>query len=253
MQDVPWDPEFEFEAKKFQESALAAHVKAETLHPFDRELFLEALREQLLSFYSDIKRGYEIIIRTVLELSSSGISLGGMPPIEKKSAQAIQHLFPKTEFVKQFSTKKMMSKWVEEGKPLFQTLGLTSEAVAVMYEAACFLLKDGRDEEARASFRLLLVLAPHMSDFWVGYGVAQLRLNQYEEAIDSFDRASALDPSSLQALLLLCRSLVELNRRGEAEARLGARLDEAARRGNKDRYEELQAARFELTRFSKKE
>ena len=39
-------------------------------------------------------------------------------------------------------------------------------------------------------------------------------------------------------------------RRGEAEARLGARLDEAARSKNRERYEIFEAARFELIRFA---
>jgi tetratricopeptide (TPR) repeat protein len=250
MQQVMWDPEFEFEISRFQQNALSAHVKSETLHPFDRELFVATLRQQLLSFYTDIQRGYEILIDTVLDLATSGVSLGGMPPLENRSKRAIQHLFPSQKAMKEFSDREKVEQWADEGKPLFLALGLPPQAIAIMYDAACYLLKEGRDEDARSAFRLLLVLAPHMSDFWVGFGVAQLHLEQYEEAIESLDRATSLDPYSVQALLLLCRALVELNRRGEAEARLGARLDEAARGGNRERYEILEAARFELIKFA---
>jgi tetratricopeptide (TPR) repeat protein len=252
MQQVMWDPEFEFEIGRFQQNALAAHVKSETLHPFDRELFVATLRQQLLTFYTDIQRGYEILIDTVLDLSTAGVSLGGMPPLQKRSRRAIAHLFPSRKAIKEFSDREKVERWAEEGIPLYKTLELPPQAVAVMYEAACYLLKEGRDEDARAAFRLLLVLAPHMADFWVGFGVAQLHLGQHEEAIESLERATALDPASVQALLLLCRALVEFNRRGEAEARLGARLDEAARGGNRERYEMLEAARFELIKFAAK-
>ena len=250
MHEVVWDPEFEFEVKRFQQNVLAAHVKAENLHPFDRELFVTTLRQQLLSFYTDIQHGYEILIETVLDLGSSGVSLGGMPPIENRSKKAIEHLFPSLKAIKEFAHRENVERWAEEGKPLFKTLGLPPQAVAVMYEAACYLFKEGRNEDARASFRLLIVLAPHMADFWTGFGAAQLRLGQYDEAVESLERASSLDPASISVLLLLCRSLVELNRRGEAEARLGARLDEAARSGNRERYETLEAARFEMIKFS---
>jgi tetratricopeptide (TPR) repeat protein len=250
MPQVPWDSEFEFEVSKFQQKALSAHVKSETLHPFDRELFIETLQRQLLSFYTDIQHGYKVLIETVLDLSASGVSLGGLPPLENRSKKSIQHMFPSQKAIKEFSDRKKVEQWAEEGKPLFQTLGLLPEAVAAMYEAACYLLKEERDEDARAAFRLLLVLAPHMADFWVGYGTAQLRLREYEGAVEGLDRAASLDPSSVPALLLLCRALVEVHRRGEAEARLGARLDEAAREGNRERYEVLESARFELIRFA---
>ena len=250
MQQVLWDPEFEFEVNRFQQNALSAHVKSENIHPFDRELFVATLRQQLLSFYSDIQRGYEVLINTVLDLSTSGVSLGGMPPLEKRSRKSIQYLFPSQKAMKEFSDPEKVEKWAEEGKPLFQTLELPPQAVAIMYEASCYLLKEGRDEDARSAFRLLLVLAPHMADFWIGFGAAQLRLGEIDEAIESLERAASLDPSSIPALLLLCRALVEINRRGEADARLGARLDEAARGGNRERYEILEAARFELIRFA---
>jgi predicted Zn-dependent protease len=175
-----------------------------------------------------------------------------MPPTGKKSMKAVKRLFPDQEAIDLFSNEEYVAKWAEEGKPMYQALGLSTQAVAIMYEAACHLLKENRDNDARAAFRLLLVLAPHMADFWIGYGVSQVRLGQLEESIDSLERATSMDPLSLQALLLLCRSLAELNRRGEAEARLGARIDEAARTGDQERYELLEAARFELARFASK-
>lgn len=250
QQAVNWDPDFEAAVSKFQESALSAQVRAESLHPFDRELFTATLRQQLLSFYMDIQKGYSVLAHTVLNLSAAGVTLDGMAPMNKKSMRAVKHLFPSQDAIEQFSNEDYVAKWAEEGKPMYQTLGLSTQAVSVMYEAACYLLKDNRDDDARASFRLLLVLAPHMADFWIGYGVSQIRLRQYEEAIDSLERASSLDPLSVQALLLLCRALTEVNRRGEAEARLSARIDEAARSGDQERYELLESARFELARFS---
>ena len=250
QQTVSWDPDFEAAVARFQESAISAQAKAESIHPFDRELFVSSLREQLLSFYTDIQKGYEVLAHTVLDLSASGVTLAGMPPTGKKSMKAVKHLFPSQEAIDKFSDEKFVSKWAEEGKPMYEALGLTTQAVAIMYEASCYLLKENRDNDARASFRLLLVLAPHMADFWIGYGVAQIRLGQLEESIESLERAASLDPQSLQALLLLCRALAELNRRGEAEARLNARIDEAARTGDQERYELLESARFELARFA---
>lgn len=252
QQPVNWDPDFEAAVQRFQESALSAQVRAESLHPFDREVYITSLREQLLSFYRDIQKGYDVLAHTVLDLSASGVTLAGMPPTGKRSMKAVKHLFPSQAAIDQFSKEEFVEKCAEAGTPIYQVLGLSTQAVATMYEAACYLLKEERNEDARASFRLLLVLAPHMSDFWTGYGVAQMRLGQLEEAIESLERATSLDPQSIPALLLLCRALAQFNRRGEAEARLNARIDEAARIGDQAKYELLEAARFELIKFVSK-
>lgn len=245
MQSVNWDADFEAAVARFEEQAL----ERSALHPFDRELYIANLREQLTSFYQDLERGYEILVRTVLDLSYSGVRLDGMEPISKKSMKAISHLFPSTEAVEKITSEEVAGKWLEEGTPLFQVLGLTPQAVSVLYETACYLLKEKQDADARAAFRLLLVLAPHMADFWTGYGVAQIRLARIDDAITSLERAVSLDPQGTQPLLLLCRALAEANRKGEAEARLNAKIDEAARRSERDTYELLEAARYELARF----
>jgi tetratricopeptide (TPR) repeat protein len=252
MQQVAtWDPEFESCIVRFQERATAAQVKAESLHPFDRQLFIASLREQFISLYNDFQRGYEVILRTVVDLNAAGISVGGLPPTGKKSITSIRHLFPSQEAIEQLNHDEYATQWASGTTPMYQALGLSTQAIATMYDAVCYLLREQRDEEARAAFRLLLVLAPHMADFWMGYAVALTRLQQYEEAITSLEQATSLDPLSDQSLLLLCRCLAEVGRRGEAEARLNARVDEAARRGDSGRYEFLEGARYELSRFSK--
>jgi predicted Zn-dependent protease len=133
---------------------------------------------------------------------------------------------------------------------LFVALEMSPKAMEVMYEAACYLLDENRDEDARMSFRTLLALAPHIADFWTAYGVSLIRLKKHEEAIASLERALFLNARSAHALLLLCRALVELGRQGEAQARLGATLDDAAHRGDRELYELLEAARYELVKFT---
>lgn len=246
---VPWDETVETSVTRFEEQAVAAQVRVQSLHPFDRDLFVNTLREQLSSFYTDIQKGYEVLVNTVFDLSEAGIGLAGMEPMHKRSMKSVKHLFPDPEALARFSDEATSGKWLEEGKPLYVALGLSDKAIITMYEASFYLLNENRDEDARAAFRLLIVLAPHMADFWCGYGVALIRLRQFPEAIDSLERAVSLDPQSVQPFLLLCRALAEANRKAEAEARLGARLDEAGRRGERELYDMFEAARFELSKF----
>ena len=251
QQAVTWDPNFETAVLQFQERALAAQVKVASLHPIDKDLFVSQLREQMMSFYTDVQKGYEVLVTTVYDLNAAGVGLGGMAPTGKKSMKAVKHLFPSQEAIDQFSQEEFLDTWVADGTPLYQIFKLSTQAMATMYDAACYLLKENRDEEARTAFRLLLVLAPHMADFWIGYGVVLIRLGRYEEAIGGLEQAISLNPLSDEALLLLCRSLAELNRRSEAESRLTARIDEVAQRGERGRYDLLQAARNELAQFHK--
>ena len=245
MKELKWDVDLEKAVEEFEREAVAAQVRVESIHPFDKELFKEQLRGQLHSFYADIQKGYEILVHTVLDLSAQGVGLAGREPLGKVSMKAVKDLFPAQEI-----SEEDAQNWIEEGKPLYEVFGLTNQAMATLYEAACYLLKQDRDEEAKSGFRLLLALAPHIADFWVGYGISLIRLKESKEAVDALERALSLDPSSTEALLLLCRALVEDNRRGEAEARLNEKIDIAAREANKEQYEVLESARFELSKFA---
>jgi len=244
--EVPWDPEVEATVSRLLDQAASAQVRVDSLHPYDRETFMENLRSQLLAFYHDIDRGYEVLLESLIALTTSGGSEGSW------NKETLKSSFPQAKTLKNLSEDRLLQQWIDEGKPLYQVLGFSSEAMAAMYEAAYALLDQGRDDDARAAFRVLVVLAPHVADFWTGYGVTQIRLGEAREAVLSFEQAFAFDPLSIQILLLLCRALVEANRRGEAEARLSAKLDEAARRRDDETYAILEEARFELMRFAAK-
>lgn len=246
---VPWDPNVEASFTDFSEKAFAAQAKTDSLHPLDKELYVSSLREQLTGFYTDVEHGFETLLNTVLDLNAAGKTLAGIEPTHKRSIKAIKHLFPSKEALEKIANPKSGGEVYDERVPLFVALEMSPKAMEVFYEAGCYLLDENRDEEARMSFRTLLALAPHIADFWTAYAVSLIRLKRQEEAIESLERALFLDSKSTHPLLLLCRALVEAGRTGEAQARLGAKLDEAARRGDKDLYDLLEAARFELIRF----
>lgn len=247
---VPWDSSIEMAFTDFSEKAFAAEARTHALHPIDKELYVASLREELAGLYQDVEKGYETLLNTVLDLNEAGKTLAGIEPTNKRSVKAIKHLFPSKKALEKLSQPEELGGAYDESKPLFVALEMDPKAMEVMYEAACYLLEENRDEDARMSFRTLLALAPHIADFWTAYGVSLIRLKRHEEAITSLERALFLDSHSAHALLLLCRALVELGRQGEAQARLGACLDDAARRGDKELYDTLDAARFELVKFA---
>jgi len=248
MSETKWDVDLKKAVEQFEAQAIAAQVRVESIHPFDQELFKEQLREQLCTFQADIQKGYEVLVQTVFDLSAQGEKIGGMDPVGKESMKSIKCLFPSQEALEEISEES--HSFLEQGKPLYEAFGLTAQAMTILYSAAYHLVEQDKDEEARRGFCLLLALSPHIADFWVGYAVCLIRLRRIEEAIDGLERALSLDPNSTDALLLLCRALVEGNRRSEAEARLNEKLDIAAREANKEQYELLESARFELSKFA---
>lgn len=243
---LPWDQDLEATASRLIQQEESAQVLVRSLHQYDKEAFIANLRARLVSFYTDMHAGYDALLQTVIRLTKEGVRFPGISGTGKK---AVASLLPNQKKLKNL-TETMTSEWIEQGKPLYTLLGLSSENMAALYEAACHLLKEESHKDARLAFRFLLLLAPHIADFWTGYAISQLHLNQPDEAVLSLERAVQFHPHSPETLLLLCRALVEANRKAEAQARLSARLDEAARRGDQEQYEILESARFELVRFT---
>jgi hypothetical protein len=248
----PYTTDVEDLLRVFEQKALSGKVRAESMHPFDRESFLSSLREKLNSFTSDMTKGYQAIAETAVEIGEKGVKIAGIPFTGKKSMKAVKSLFPTRAAINAACDPAKVNEAVEKGVPLFEVLGLAPQTVANMYAISFYLLDQGRDEQANFAFRLLMVLAPYMVDFWIGSGVALLRQNELFEACEVLERALIIDPSSVQALVLLCRALVQLGRRGEADARLNAKLDEAARKGDQNLYAAYDAIRFELNTFAEK-
>lgn len=234
----------------FEQKAFSGKVRAESMHPFDKELFLSSLREKLNSFTSDMTKGYQAIAETAVEIGEKGLQIAGIPAFGKKSMRSVKGLFPPKAAISEACDPVKINEAIEQGIPLFEVLGFSPQTIANMYAISFYLLDQGRDEQATFAFRLLTVLAPYMVDFWIGSGVALVRQSKFSEACEVLERALVIDPSSLQALVLLCRALVQQGRRGEADARLNARLDDAARRGDRKLYSAYDTIRFELSTFA---
>lgn len=249
----PYEMTVEELVQSFEQKALSGKVRAESMHPFDREEFVSSLRSKLNSFTVDVTKGYQAIAKTAMEIGEKGLQIAGIPVLGKKSMRSLKGLFPTKQELFDACDKVMIDEALEKGVPLYEVLGMSPQSIANMYAISSYLLEQGRDEEAHYAFRLLTLLAPYMVDFWIGSGLAMLRLDELLGAREVFERALIMDPSSHQALVLLCRILVQEGRRGEAEARLNAKMDEAARRGDQRAYEAYDQIRFGLSSFIPKE
>ena len=77
------------------------------------------------------------------------------------------------------------------------------------------LIVAGRDTDAYALYQKLLVRTPQSANALVNYGILAQRLGHSEEAVDSWQRAVAVDPTQTKAQLYVAQALEQ---RGEVMA-----------------------------------
>lgn len=91
----------------------------------------------------------------------------------------------------------------------------TGQAIA-LFEKAGLLANADRYREAATQYRELVELGMNEGPLWNNYAECLSKIDQPEEALQCFDRAIDLDPSSPNAYLGKARLLVNANRIGEA-------------------------------------
>lgn len=107
-------------------------------------------------------------------------------------------------------------------------------------DEASGLIDDGRYEEARTALGVLLAEKPESADAWNLLGYLERRVQNYDRALENYEKALALDEDHTGALHYQAETYLELDRLGDAEAnldRLGLACDYAC-----DDYNDLAEA-----------
>ncbi len=113
---------------------------------------------------------------------------------------------------------------------IFQdVLGITSEELTSLYEAAQAFLQANRFEEAKASFLFLTKINPFASDFWVGLGISHLTLDELPQAFDAFIMALTMEPSRYESYALAIETCIQMKNFQQAEALLKQAITYAKR------------------------
>jgi tetratricopeptide (TPR) repeat protein len=112
------------------------------------------------------------------------------------------------------------------------------------YLLGCTFNQQGAYDRAVEHFSILLARTPEMADLWFNRGFAQVRLEQFAEALDDFDRMLELEPTAADALYYRGVCYHHLGRADEAIANL-----ESAARAN---YADAQKSLDEWYPFEEK-
>lgn len=83
-----------------------------------------------------------------------------------------------------------------EGKSLQEILGFDDGKLEIFYQKASSLYGESRFQEAREAFTFLTTLNPFVANFWVGLGMAEQRLEEFNGALLAFAMAMMADSLS---------------------------------------------------------
>lgn len=123
------------------------------------------------------------------------------------------------------SQKEEQQAPVENVSPLFETIGISWETMAIMYDVGTDLFNDGRVEEALSSFYFLSTLSGDSHEIWFNLGLCCCRMEKWSEAIPAFKVASEAEKMKLSSLLHLADCYTNLNMQIEARSQLDTAMD----------------------------
>jgi tetratricopeptide (TPR) repeat protein len=132
------------------------------------------------------------------------------------------------------------------GKTVQELFGFSNAVMTCFYRTAIYMLENSRDLDARDAFTFLSTLAPQVSEFWEGLGIANFYLQEYDEAIEAFVQASELEPESIHGFFMLTRTLVEVGRYDDAKQVLDQGINYAQKNSDQAWAKELLVSANEL-------
>ena len=113
--------------------------------------------------------------------------------------------------LKMLDNPEKFKKFLAEGKPISDVLGFSPESIDKFYEAAHHLMEQKRFKDAKDAFFFLVTIAPHVSECWLGLGLACGQCKEAEGAMKSFLRAIALSPHKADGYVAFARLFTAMN------------------------------------------
>jgi len=95
-----------------------------------------------------------------------------------------------TRIKKRLMDKAWVKKQLEEGITVQKLFGFSDETIEKFYEAAFQLFEEKHYAEAANAFLFLVTLDPFHQEYWLGFGSAIQRCDDYEAAIDAYEMAA---------------------------------------------------------------
>lgn len=151
-----------------------------------------------------VHKGYERVIQRIQELAIN----------QEVAFEGCEEPIPVESFViKDDQLDRLINHGFAEtsSQKGVELTGFQGEHLLAIYQIALKFYEDKRFEEAREVFALLLALAPDVSSFWYGLGLAFEGLQRWEDSISALNHAVVFDPDDFDAYLVLIRCASQIN------------------------------------------
>ena len=111
---------------------------------------------------------------------------------------------------------------IHDGKSLQEMIGYSDELMQKLYESALEVFNEKRYREAADGFLFLTTLNPYVYAYWLGLGMSEQLLEEYEQAILAYECASSCETQNPAPHYYLAACHLLLNEKEEARLHLEA-------------------------------
>lgn len=183
---------------------LSQAIARETAPPQDRlvpphlrtKRIEHELREHIKSFRQKSRDGLQLCLQA---LSDHGIEI---TPLKENLRAGFQKLDSKEH-------AEAIGQQVVSGKSAKELLGITESSCHTLYKGCKVLFDEKRYHEAELAFSFLLLIDHTCFSGWIGLAHASFELQQFDQAINAYNRASSLDPVAFWPHIYIANCLIE--------------------------------------------
>ena len=130
-----------------------------------------------------------------------------------------EFLIPK-EALEKIKDPLILKRSIEEGMTLQEIFGYNDETMEKFYGAAYNLFQDKQFQQSANAFVFLTMLSPYVANYWLGLGMSEQMLEEYEAALTAYAMSVTLNSSNPIPYFHTAKCLFALNEKDRAIAAL---------------------------------
>ena len=138
-----------------------------------------------------------------------------------------EFLIPK-EALERIKDPLALKRSVEEGMTLQEIFGYNDETMEKFYGAAYNLFQDKQYQEAANAFVFLTMLSPFVANYWLGLGMAEQMLEEYEAALTAYAMSIMLNATNPIPYFHSAKCLFAINEPDRAVSSLELAVEHSA-------------------------
>jgi tetratricopeptide (TPR) repeat protein len=171
------------------------------LQHFQKFCLQKELESSLLAFKHKVERGVTVLFEAAQKIAKSNHHIREVSFALSRFTVYLMKLPERLD---------AYSKQLEQNISIQAECKIPDHTVALLYDAAKWLYKAERFEDASAAFGVLTLLDAKKDSYWIGFGNAEHSLKRYENAFFAYSIASYMNPFRPALYLFACRSRAAL-------------------------------------------